>query len=73
VFDNKHPDMGAFIVWELWRHKSTNRRFVKFIYNHHEVIPSGCDRTLCPVDDFLKTAKDLVPANYEEECGGFRK
>jgi broad specificity phosphatase PhoE len=73
VFDNKHPDMGAFIVWELWKNKATNKRFVKFIYNHHEVIPNGCDRTLCPVEDFLKTAKDLIPVNYEEECGGFRK
>lgn len=76
VFDMKHPPMGSYLAFELYKQRQTAEQsdlahmFVKVNYNGKFVkLPGPCeDQETCSSHNFLKMIKRGIPTSYEEEC-----
>jgi hypothetical protein len=53
--------------------KNSNKNFVKFIYNGEEKPLPECKEkfqhgSLCPYEEFVKIANELIPKDFAKEC-----
>ncbi|KAJ4440008.1 hypothetical protein ANN_08139 [Periplaneta americana] len=72
VFDPQSPPYRALIMVELWKTKQGKHKVMVYFRNStaHEpynlIIP-GC-QAACPLDDFARLLKPVIPFNWEKEC-----
>lgn len=84
IHDSKHPPMGSHMIFELYKEnkqkpiKNQDDFFVRVLYNFKEMQLPECQKqqlhvggvgTVCPYSVFRKIADDLIPKDYEKDCG----
>jgi hypothetical protein len=78
VYNNELVPFSASLLFELHQNKSNNNYFVR-IYYYNETLTDksphllslpNCDYlTDCPLDKFFSLTKELIPEDWDKECG----
>jgi len=73
LFEGRVPPLGSHYAFEL--HEIAEGEFaVRLMFNSDEgsraiTIP-GCDGEMCSLDSFIAVAKEIVPPDWRQACGG---
>lgn len=72
IFDPQSPPYRCIIMVELWKTKAGKHKVMVYFRNsttrepYNLAIP-GC-QAACPLDDFARLLKPVIPVNWEKEC-----
>lgn len=66
------PPYASAVLVELLKKKSSEQNFVRISFKNSTGEPviltvPGCE-SLCPIEDFVRITKPIVPDNWNEEC-----
>lgn len=72
--DEKWPSFGANVIFELFRSRRTEKRYVQMRYEGKKVSIPKCQsfyddkKMLCAFEDFLRISENMYLENFEETC-----
>ncbi|KAF6037657.1 ACP6 [Bugula neritina] len=73
-FDGNWPTYASSIAYELWKDNSSNKHFVKILFNQKELKVAGKPNVLLPYEEFREIVKPFTvdPGNFKYLCENAR-
>ncbi|XP_038072170.1 prostatic acid phosphatase-like [Patiria miniata] len=75
VYNGLQPPLASCVGIEMWKEVSGEYTVNMWYHNDttkdvpYPLLLDNCNRSSCPLDDFIKVTKDIVPDDIKQECG----
>lgn len=72
IYDMIPPPYASLILVELWKNETSSQNYIRISFKNTTGQPvvlslPGC-KELCPIKDFIRITKPIVPDDWDAEC-----